>query len=119
MVISKPANIIGRDLLNMENSQFQGKFEINCQEASVPQSLRSSLIEMIMGGTSIKAQSSNIVENQAPLSVSQLIRFNSVVRRRKDSQANFNAKDQETPLPIYVGLLLHAETRKKGLVDKL
>ena len=48
------------------------------------------------------------------------MRFNSVVRRCKDSQANFYAKDRETPLPIYVDLLLHAETRKKkGLVDKL
>ena len=37
MVISKAAKIIRRDLLNMENSQFQGNFEINCQEGSVPQ----------------------------------------------------------------------------------
>ena len=35
---------------------------------------------MVMGGASIKTQSSNIVENQAALTISQLIRFNSVVR---------------------------------------
>ena len=74
---------------------------------------------MIMGGASIKTQSSNIVENQAALTVSQLIRFNCVVRRRKDSQAIYHTKDRETPLPTYLGLLVHAETRKKGLFDKL
>ena len=70
---------------------------------------------MIMGGTSIKRQSSNIVENQAALTVSQLIRFNSVVQRHKDLQAIYHTKNRETPL----GLLVHAETRKKGLVNKL
>ena len=118
MLIAKAANIIRWDLLNMEKSKFHGTFEANCQEDSVPQSLRS-LIEMIMGGTSIETQSSNIVENQAALTVSQLIRFNSVVRRRKDSQAIYHTKDRETPLPTYLGLLVHAETRKKSLVDKL
>ena len=54
MVIAKAANIVRRDLLNIENSQFHG-IETNCQEASDPQSLRS-LIAMIMGGTSIKTQ---------------------------------------------------------------
>ena len=47
MLIAKTANIIRRDLLNMEKSKFHGTFEENCQEASIPQSLRS-LIEMIM-----------------------------------------------------------------------
>ena len=118
MLIAKTANIIRRDLLNMEKSKFRGKFEANCQEASVPQSLRS-LIKMITGGASIKTQSSNIVENQAAFTVSQLIRFNSVVRRRKDSQAIYHTKDREIPLPTYLGLLVHAETKKKGLVDKV
>ena len=63
MLIAKTACITRRDLLNMEKSTFHGIFETNCQETSVPQSLRS-LLEMIMGGVSIKTQSSNIVENQ-------------------------------------------------------
>ncbi|CAH3027641.1 unnamed protein product [Porites evermanni] len=54
-------------------------FQINCQEASIPQSLRS-LIEIILGRWSY-----NIIQNQAALTVSQLIRFNSVVRCCKDS----------------------------------
>ena len=56
MLVAKTANIIRQDLLNLEKSKFHGAFEANCQEASIPQSLQS-LIEMIMGGASIKTQS--------------------------------------------------------------
>ena len=31
----------------------------------------------------------------------------------------YHTKDRETPLPTYLGILVHAGTRKKGLVDKL
>lgn len=116
MILSRAAKVICQELLKMEKSQFDGTFSSNCQENSVPPSLRS-LIEMIMGGTGIRAESCN---GNAALSISQLIRYNSIVRRRKDSsQAAYHSKSRETPLPVYIGLLLHAETRKKGLVDKL
>lgn len=78
MLIAKTASIIHHDLLNMEESAFHGTFETNCQETYVPQSLQS-FIEMIMGGASIETQASSIVEKEAALTVSQLIRFNSVV----------------------------------------
>ena len=31
----------------------------------------------------------------------------------------FNCKQRKTPLPMYVGLTVHAEKRKRSLVDKL
>ena len=31
----------------------------------------------------------------------------------------FNCKQRKTPLPMYVGLTVHAETRKRVFVDKL
>ena len=49
MTISKAANIIRQDLLRMEKSHFDGEFVRDCQENSVPQSLRS-LVGMILGG---------------------------------------------------------------------
>ena len=72
-----------------------------------------------MDEASITMQASNVAENQAALTVSQLIRFNSVVRCRKDSQGTYHLKDRETPFPAYLGLLVHAETRKGGLINKL
>ena len=118
MIISKVSKIIRRDLLSMENSVFGGTFKMECQEKSVPQSLLS-LVGMIMGGPNIETQSINIVENQAVLSISQLIRSNCILRRRNDSTALYHSKNRETPFPIYLGLLLHAEPRKRGLVDKM
>lgn len=122
MVISRAAKIIRRDLLDMEKMKYSGTFDENCQENSVPQSLRYIVEMMMCGGPSFQeneAQYCEEEENQAALSVSQLIRFNSVIRRRKNSSAIFHSKERETPLPTYIGLLLHAETRKRGLIDKM
>lgn len=118
IILAKAAKIVRRDLLAMEKTDFHGKFENDCQEKSVSQSLLS-LVKMIMGGPNIETQSSNVIEAQATLTIAQLIRFNCTVRRRKDTLAMYHTKEREPPLPIYLGLLLHAETRKRGLVDKM
>ena len=54
--------------------------------------------------------------------LSQLLIFNSVKRHRKpqpDATATRQDPNRKSPLPVYLGLLVHAETRKKLLVDKL
>ena len=43
----------------------------------------------------------------------------SSIRRRDGSTAIHHNKTRETPLAIYVGLTVHAMTRKRGLVDRL
>lgn len=68
---------------------------------------------MILGGPSIEMQSSNFIEAQCTLTIAQLIQFNSSVRRRKDFAIySSHATDREPSLPTYLGLLMHAETRK-------
>lgn len=122
MVISRAAKIIRRDLLDMEKMKYSGTFHENCQENSVPQSLRYVIGMLMSGGAMFQesaSQESDEAENQAVLSISQLIRFNSIVRRRKNSSAVYHSRERETPLPTYIGLLLHAETRKRGLIDKM
>ena len=55
------------------------------------------------------------------LMLSQLLIFNAVKRRRDPTSENTTTRHsliRETPLSIYVGLVLHAETCKKKLVDK-
>ena len=54
--------------------------------------------------------------------LSQLLIFNAVKRHRdlqSDATATRHDPNREPPLPVYLGLLVHAETRKKTLVDKL
>lgn len=117
MILSKAANIVRRDMFAIK-SAFNGTFENNCQQESVPQSLLA-LIGMILGGPNIQTQSINLVETQASLSISQLLQFNCTRRRREGSSSSYHTIEREPPLPIYLGLLVHAETRKRGLVDKL
>ena len=74
-----------------------------------------------MGGPDIKTQSSDMTEAQTALSISQLMLFNATKRRRESGTTGalyYHSRDREPPLPIYVGLMTHTETRKLTLVDK-
>ena len=89
MAIAKAAKIIRRDLLNMEKSQFHDTFESNCQESSVPQSLRS-LIEMIMGGASIKTIKQHCRESSCSYRIpADTIQLRSATSQRFTSQLSF------------------------------
>ncbi|MES9881624.1 MAG: hypothetical protein ABW185_12160, partial [Sedimenticola sp.] len=118
IILAKAARIVRKDMFSKTHSVFTGSFEGKCQQQSVPASL-TTLVNMILGGPDIKTQSSNVCEAQAALTLAQLLHFNSTIRRRDGSSASYHTKSRETPLPIYTGLLVHAETRKRGLIDKL
>jgi hypothetical protein len=59
----------------------------------------------------------------AAVTLAQLVVFNSVRHKHTSANHSTNAvqhsREQETPLPFYVGLAVHAATRKKRLVGKL
>ena len=120
MTLLKATRIIRRDMLDTK-STFDLTFNNSCQQESVPESLKT-LIGMILGGTDIKIQSSDLTEAQTSLSISQLMLFNATKRRRDSGTTGasyYHSRDREPPLPIYLGLMTHAETRKRTLVDKL
>jgi len=102
-------------------SKFNGTFNNSCQQESVPESLKT-LTGMILGGTDFKTQPSDTTEAQTTLSISHLILFNATKRRRDSGTtgaSNYHSRDRQPPLSIYLGLMTHAETRKRTLVDKL
>ena len=116
--LAKAASIIRRDMLQLK-SAFNGYFESNCQIESVPTALLS-LVNMILYGPSIQTQASSYAKFQAGLSIAQLLQYNSFVRRREgDVKQERHNKTRETPLPIYTGLVVHAKTRSRDLVEKL
>jgi len=117
--LATAANIVRRDMFKMKN-QFGGRFEPNSQEDSVPVSLLA-LVAMVLNGPNIKAQSSSSRMPQPVLTISQLLMSNSMVRRREDQQTSCTRHSQvrETPLPIYLGVMVHTRTRKRELVDHL
>ena len=103
-------------MLESRESKFNGMFQDNDQHNSVPSSLLA-LVGMILDGPSIKTHTHKT--SQSTLSIAQLMQFNCHVRRRKDSIAVHHTLEGETPMPIYLGLMIHAETRKRKLVDQL
>ena len=71
-------------------------------------------------GPNIKTQSSHSWKPQAVLTWSQLIKFNSVTRCRLDSSHSIrHSEERKTPLPQYLGILIHNRTCKKELMDTL
>ena len=120
--LMRAAHVIRKELLNIKIKQFDGFFTSECQRDSVPSSLLA-LVNMIQDGPNIKHQTqlASNASTTAALSVSQLVVFNSV-KQSRNSKPSVNVRhdrDHETPIPLYLGLKVHAVTRSKTLVDTL
>ena len=112
--LAKVAQLIRRDMLGMQ-SAFDGSFSKGCQEQAVPKSLLA-LVTMILDGQNILNTASQKVR-QSTLSMAQLLQFNSHVKRQPASTGTHHSKSRETPLPVYLGMMIHADTRKCELID--
>ena len=119
LILAKAAKIIRKDVFQMKHV-FKGMFRENCQEESVPLFL-VALVNMLLDGSSLADQSESYQHRTtASLTLSQLLSYNMVKSRSHDptsSPKQRQTRDRETPVPIYLALKVHAETRKKGLVD--
>ena len=116
--LAKTAAIVRKDMFSNKYS-FSGSFEPNCQSKSVPASLLS-LVKMILYGPNIVEQACSSGKIQAALTISQLLQYNTHVRcRDKEVKQERRNKCRETPLPIYVGISVHAKTRSRDLVETL
>ena len=114
--LTKAANIVRREMLKLQ-ATFTGSFDVNCQVKSVPQSLLA-LVAMILDGPNIESQGCDGV-TQATASLAQLLQYNTSTRRRPGSTGAYHCKERQTPLPVYLGLIVHAKTRKRDLVETL
>ena len=76
---------------------------------------------MVLNGTNIKTQLSSASVPQPTLSLAPLLMFNCSARRKEDVTAcnTKHNQERETPLPIYLGVMVHTKTRKRELVDTL
>jgi len=120
MCLARAASILRRDLFK-QYPKFSGSFDTSFNERdSVPLSLLN-FISMVLEGSKIDNVSESCTSLQRTcMTISQLIRFNSVKRARSDRQENIrHHPDRECPMPLYLGLMVHACTRKKSLVNKL
>ena len=109
------AKIAHRHLFE-KTKPFDG-FPVECQKESVP-SILLALVNMMLEGPSIHDH--NEASTSAALSIAQLLKFNSIKHKLKQATpTDRHSIDQETPVSIYIGLMLYAHSRKSDLVDRL
>ena len=111
--LARAANIARRDMLKMTTA-FSGSFDTLCQEESVPNAL-IALVSMILNGPNIHEQSSHSSIPAPTLTISQLLQFNSCARRRKSTgsvQSTKHSHNRETPVPVYLRVMIHTKTRR-------
>ena len=53
------------------------------------------------------------------LTVSQLLKFNTFIRTRKDSLSSYHSTQREPSQSVYIGLMIHNKTRDLVLIEKL
>ncbi|MEW8547628.1 MAG: hypothetical protein AB2693_29320, partial [Candidatus Thiodiazotropha sp.] len=117
--LTHTAHILRKDILDKEYS-FDGSFKPGCEKDVVPDRVLA-LIRMILNGPNIESQKgTSDVSSKIALSLSQLLMFNVKKSTKKGSTSKIrHEKARETPLAIYTGLMIHAKTRQRGLIDKL
>ena len=113
LVLSKAAAIVRKEMLS-HTHYFQGSFHKRCQEESIPPSLLA-LVEMILNPIGLETVETHA---QPALTIAQLLQFNVAVKA-KHSTVVRHTKSREPPLPVNIGLSIHARTRQKDLVENM
>ena len=116
LILAKAATIIRNDIFNHTGFTFTGSFPEKCQENSLPSSLKY-LVSMIMNGSNLKDQDK--CDSQACLTVGQCIVYNTKKRASRTAEKTRHTLEREPPLPVYIGINVHAQTRSKKLVQQL
>ena len=115
LILAKAARIVRCEMFNEPGFHFDGSFPSNCQNASVPSSLKV-LISMLLNGSNVAQGSAT--ESQVTLTTSQLIVFNSK-KKSSSTSSNRHSLEREPPLPLYVGPSIHAYTRSEKIINQL
>ena len=114
-ILSRAADILRKSLLERELKEFDGEFHLDSQSSFIPQ-VSSSFVDMILQGTGINKNKKYL--EQANLTRSQHIGQNIVKRTRDNSTTNYFCKAKESPLGVYLEMMVHPKTRKKGMINK-
>ena len=115
VLLAKAAKIVRKDITSYKGFSFDGKFPPGCQQESVPSCLKT-LVSMILNGVDLQCQDST--DSQASLTISQTLLFNF----SKHTPATVKCRhslEREPPLPLYIGMKIHTETRSKTIVNHL
>ena len=97
---------------------FDGGVSQDRQLRSVSKILVQLISLIIEGGDLDRTISSNL--ERIACNVSQLIKFNAVKRTRLSNVTNFrHSSKNKPPLPVIIGLTVHAKLKKKAIIQHL
>ena len=116
MLLAKAAQILRNRML-----EHKQRNEGNLNETSIYDSLPSALLQfvcMIEHGADIQSQL-RYGATPTDLAMAQLLQYNCFSQSTEDCRTHRHSRDREPPFPIYVGMAVHAKTRKRHLVDML
>ena len=116
IILSQAASVIRKHLFT-KNECFDDNLSVKNQKSLVPIHLLH-LLGLILEECKQYEKVSNSTEDMA-VKLAQLIKFNAVKgpRRNNASEKKCHSKQNEPPLPKLIGLSIHSQTRKKGIVE--
>ncbi|KAE8738915.1 hypothetical protein FOCC_FOCC015593 [Frankliniella occidentalis] len=107
------AGVIREDIFAQEKYDWQD-ISKEAQYSCVPKSLRLLLKILLNGPT---PETDIDVFDPIVNSLSQIIRYHTVKRKRASERTRRHDRSKECPVPVYMGLKLYAETRQKKMVE--
>ena len=113
LLLTKVAKSVRKEIASYKGFHFDGNFSSGCQQGSVL--LSRPPVSMLLNGADLKDQDST--DSQANLTVSQTIPFN--YRKRASSGKSRHSVNSEPPLPLYIAMRIHTETRSKKIITQL
>ena len=105
------ANVLREDIRKFDKSNMCFQFETECEKNSVPPRLLSFMALLLEG------DASNI--SRGVLTTSQIIVYNFRSKKQYGSESITRRHINNTPLVMYISLLLHNKYRCKDLLDEL
>ena len=112
--INKAAKIVCKDLL-VSQEIFDGDVSEKRQSYSVLNSLVKLISMILEGGEPSRKFSAGL--QKVSENLSQLNSFNSEKQEHQGTQKFHHSKNNEPQLPVLIGLMVHARTGKRKLVD--
>ena len=118
MILSKAARVIRRSMFKKPEI-FDGDLSYEKQKSLVSKELLH-LVSLILDDNTLSDNNDVCTQTEAiKLNLAQLIQYKSVKKKRQLSNKIRHSKSNELPLPVKIGLLIHAVTRKKYLINKI
>lgn len=112
-LFARVAKICREEILK-EKITFSGEFNPGCQQEITPST--RLLMSMLIYGPNLAG---SVNDSQACLTLTQLLVHNCKKKGNVETKHQRYSPDREPPVPLYVGLSLHTQTRSKTLVDQM